>query len=62
VMVHLVPDEGVDDGPVLATATVDMCAGDTLADLEARVHAAEHELLVSTLGWLTARTPTPQER
>ena len=53
VMVHLVPDEGVDDGPVLATATVPIAAHDTLADLEARVHAVEHELLVTTLARLT---------
>ena len=62
VMVHLVPDAGVDDGPVLASAPVAMYTDDTLADLEARVHAAEHELLVSTLAELTARMPTPQER
>ncbi len=49
VMVHLVPDEGVDDGPVLATATVDILPTDTLETLEARMHAAEHRLLVSTL-------------
>ena len=29
-MVHLVPDEGVDDGPVLATATVAIRPDDTL--------------------------------
>jgi phosphoribosylglycinamide formyltransferase-1 len=52
-MVHLVPDEGVDDGPVLATADVPIAPGDTLADLEARVHAAEHRLLVETLKTLT---------
>lgn len=49
VMVHLVPDEGVDDGPVLATAVVPIEAGDTLDVLEARLHAAEHELIVTTL-------------
>jgi formyltetrahydrofolate-dependent phosphoribosylglycinamide formyltransferase len=49
VMVHFVPDEGVDDGPVLATAVVPIEPSDTLADLEARVHAAEHRLLVDTL-------------
>jgi phosphoribosylglycinamide formyltransferase-1 len=55
-MVHLVPDEGVDDGPVLATAEVPIHAGDTIAELTARVHAAEHQLLVATLRTLT--TPT----
>lgn len=49
VMVHLVPDEGVDDGPVLATVEVPILADDTLDALEARVHAAEHVLLVDAL-------------
>ncbi len=57
VMVHLVPDEGVDDGPVLGTANVaiDVDAGfDAFADL---VHATEHRLLVDTLATLcTAAT------
>ncbi len=49
VMVHLVPDEGVDDGPVLATATVAIRPDDTLETLTERVHATEHRLLVDTL-------------
>lgn len=49
VMVHLVPDEGVDDGPVLGTAEVPIVPGDTLESLEARMHAAEHRLLVDVL-------------
>lgn len=52
VMVHLVPDEGVDDGPVLATTTIPIYPGEPLADLEARIHAAEHRLLVETLARL----------
>lgn len=64
VMVHLVPDEGVDDGPVLATADVPIHPSDTLATLTARVHAAEHRLLVEALATLCAerartRPPTP---
>ena len=59
VMVHLVPDEGVDDGPVLATARVSILPGDSLADLEARVHLVEHDLLVRTLARLSS--PEPQE-
>ena len=59
VMVHLVPDEGVDDGPVLATATVTVDPDETLERLEARMHAAEHELLVRTLARLTATVPNP---
>ena len=46
VMVHLVPDEDVDDGPVLGTTTVPIRPDDTLESLTARVHRAEHELLV----------------
>lgn len=54
VMVHLVPDEGVDDGPVLATAEVPILPADTLDDLTARVHATEHELLVAALAALAS--------
>ena len=52
VMVHLVPDEGVDDGPVLATATVSIHPSDTLESLTNRVHGVEHRLLVETLATL----------
>ena len=46
VMVHLVPDEGVDSGPVLATEVVPIAADDDRESLEARIHAVEHDLLV----------------
>jgi formyltetrahydrofolate-dependent phosphoribosylglycinamide formyltransferase len=49
VMVHLVPDEGVDNGPVLATEIVPIEPDDTLEALEARVHQIEHKLLVNTI-------------
>ena len=49
VMVHLVPDESVDAGPVLAQEIVSIQPDDTLETLEARVHATEHWLLVETL-------------
>ena len=49
VMVHLVPDEGVDVGPVLAFEEVAIGIDDTLDVLEARMHAVEHRLLVATL-------------
>ncbi|MBN1936935.1 MAG: phosphoribosylglycinamide formyltransferase [Anaerolineae bacterium] len=49
VMIHLVPDEAVDEGPVVAQETVPIYAGDSLVDLEVRVHATEHRLLVETL-------------
>ena len=49
VMVHFVPDEGVDNGPVLATQVVAIENDDTLESLEARIHQVEHILLVNTL-------------
>ena len=49
VMVHLVPDEGVDDGPVVAQEVVDIYPDDSLEDLEARIHTVEHRLFVQAL-------------
>ena len=49
VMVHLVPDEGVDVGPVLATEDVVIHPDDTLDTLETRVHTVEHRLLVDAI-------------
>ena len=49
IMIHLVPDEGVDNGPVLATEIVPINKDDTLESLEARVHQVEHVVLVNTL-------------
>jgi len=53
VMVHLVPDDGVDNGPVLATEIIPVYKDDTLETLEARVHEVEHKVLVSVLQRLT---------
>jgi phosphoribosylglycinamide formyltransferase 1 len=52
VMVHLVPDEGVDVGPVLDTAVVPFVADDTLDSFAARMHQAEHALLVAVIARL----------
>lgn len=54
VMVHYVPDEGVDDGPLIAQETVPIHAADSLADLEARVHQVEHRLLVQAIRQILA--------
>ena len=54
VMVHRVPDEGMDDGPVLAVTEVVIRADDTIESLSERVHAAEHDLLVDTVASLLA--------
>lgn len=48
-MVHLVPDEQVDSGPVLASEDVPIYPKDTLAILEQRMHQAEHRLLITAL-------------
>jgi phosphoribosylglycinamide formyltransferase-1 len=47
VMLHLVPDEGVDSGPVLRIAEVPICKEDTIASLEKRVHDTEHREVVA---------------
>ncbi len=57
VMVHLVPDEGVDNGPVLVTEIIPINKEDTLETLEARVHETEHKLLVATLKRITSNNP-----
>ena len=57
VMVHLVPDEGVDDGPVLGTAEIDLAPFTDRDSFETSVHEVEHRLLVEVLGELC--TPTP---
>ena len=49
IMVHLVPDEGVDNGPVLGTQEIFFQPGETLEAFEQRVHSVEHILLVETL-------------
>jgi phosphoribosylglycinamide formyltransferase-1 len=57
VMVHLVPDEGVDNGPVLATEIVPINNDDTLETLETRVHRTEHKVLIETLNdWILSQT------
>lgn len=48
-MVHLVPDEAVDAGPVIGTAEVPIYRTDTLEMLANRMHQAEHKLLVQSL-------------
>jgi formyltetrahydrofolate-dependent phosphoribosylglycinamide formyltransferase len=49
VMVHLVPDECVDVGPVLATREILFQPGELLHAFEERVHIVEHQLLVETI-------------
>lgn len=49
VMVHLVPDEKVDAGPVLGQQSVPIYDSDTVDTLRNRIHQAEHVLLVHML-------------
>lgn len=49
VMVHLVPDEAVDSGPVIATEDVPIYPSDTLERFTNRIHQTEHALLVNAL-------------
>jgi phosphoribosylglycinamide formyltransferase-1 len=62
VMVHFVPDDGVDDGPVLATTTIDIDTDAGFDEFVALVHATEHRLLVDTLGTLCSTDPTRNDR
>jgi phosphoribosylglycinamide formyltransferase 1 len=55
VMVHLVTDEGVDNGPLLAQQVVPIEPSTTLEILAAQMHAVEHKLLVETLKMLIDR-------
>ena len=65
VMVHRVPDEGVDTGPVLASLTVPINLDDTFESLQARIQAAEHRLLVEAIKGLMepagSDAPRPDE-
>ena len=51
ITVHLV-DEGLDTGPILAQQTVDLRGADTLAEVERRGLAVEHELYAKVLAEL----------
>jgi phosphoribosylglycinamide formyltransferase 1 len=62
VMVHLVPDEQMDAGPVLATAEVPMLDDDTFDTFAARVHLTEHHLLVATVRDLIDRLPAREDQ
>lgn len=52
VMVHLVPDEGVDDGPVLGSRVVPIDVSGTLDTFATAIHDTEHALLVEVLAEL----------
>jgi len=62
VMLHLVPDEGVDSGPALRVAEVPIFMEDTLAALEARVHDAEHREVVALVRDLALKKGIIEEK
>ena len=49
VMVHLVPDEGVDNGPVLGQQEIYFQPDESPEQFERRVHEVEQKVLVNTL-------------
>lgn len=49
VMVHFVPDEGIDDGPVILHEKVPIHPWDSFEGLEERIHAVEHCLLLRAI-------------
>ncbi len=51
-MVHLVIDEGVDNGPVIASEAVPIFPEDTSELLGERVRIVEHRLLIKSIGTL----------
>lgn len=55
VTVHLV-DEEVDHGEILAQEPVRILPGDTLEELEERIHQAEHVMYTRTLIALLGRS------
>lgn len=52
-MIHVAVPE-VDAGPVVATRVVPIYLGDSLADFEARMHQAEHQLIVEAVAKVIA--------
>lgn len=59
VMVHYVPDEGVDNGPLIAAEEVPIGASDTCDVLRRRIREVEHELIVRAIAEaLAARAAT----
>ena len=56
VMVHLVPDEAIDSGPVILSQSVPIYPEDCLDSLAARVHETEHQVIVQALALAIATT------
>ena len=61
-MVHYVPDEGVDNGPPVASVEIPIGPGDTFEALCGRIHEAEHDLIVSAIAEILAEQPRVRPR
>lgn len=63
-MIHQVPDEGVDTGPVLESERLDFIPGESLEGFEIRMHELEHRLVLRAARRLAALsghdTPNPE--
>ncbi len=53
VMVHYVPDEGIDTGPVILSEEVIIYPDELLDELTERIHSVEHRLIVKAVKLLT---------
>ena len=53
ITVHFANEE-YDKGPIIAQRAIPVLEGDTVDDLEARIHEAEHELYPAVLGLIAA--------
>lgn len=62
VMVHWVPDEGVDVGPVITKETVPFQVGDSIEQFEDRLHTVEHRLVVEAIPLALASTHEQSSR
>ncbi len=51
---HLVPDEGVDTGPVLESESLSFAPGEGLEEFEAKMHRLEHRLVLRAAARLSA--------
>jgi phosphoribosylglycinamide formyltransferase 1 len=52
VMVHLVPDEGIDDGPVIVAEEIPINSDDTRESMEARIRSVEHRVFPAAIAQL----------
>jgi phosphoribosylglycinamide formyltransferase-1 len=64
VMIHFIPDERVDAGPVITSEPVAIVSGENFEAFEKRVHEVEHRLVVKTAKRLasSARLPGHKEK